>query len=82
MPPDTNPNATQNSGISQIVTVNQNGVIALNAILQAIKNIFPSGTGVSNTANTGSATLPANPVGFVNITLPDGSQAKVPYYAP
>jgi hypothetical protein len=35
----------------------------------------------SSTANTGSATLPANPVGFMNVTI-EGRQYKVPYYNP
>lgn len=76
-------------GASQLVTVNQNGVVALNAILQAIKAntaalqaVFPQGTGVSTTATAGAQTLPANPAGFVNVTLPNGSQARVPYYNP
>ena len=33
----------------------------------------------SNTATTGSATLPANPAGFMNVTI-NGKQFKVPYY--
>lgn len=33
----------------------------------------------ATTATAGSATLPANPVGFINITV-DGKQYKVPYY--
>jgi hypothetical protein len=33
------------------------------------------------TATTGSATLPANPVGFMNVTI-DGKPYKVPYYNP
>ena len=74
--------ADNNSGSSQLVTVNQNGVQALNAILQALKAIFPSGTGTATSATAGAATLPPNPVGFINVTLPDGTQAVVPYYAP
>lgn len=35
----------------------------------------------SNSATGGAATLPANPVGFVTITFPDGSSGKLPYYA-
>jgi hypothetical protein len=35
----------------------------------------------SDTATTGSATLPANPVGFINITV-NGQPFKVPYYNP
>jgi hypothetical protein len=33
----------------------------------------------STTATTGSGTLPANPVGFINITV-NGQPFKVPYY--
>jgi len=33
----------------------------------------------ATTATTGSATLPANPVGFINITV-NGAHYKVPYY--
>ena len=35
----------------------------------------------ATTATTGSATLPANPVGFINVTV-NGQQFKVPYYNP
>ena len=33
----------------------------------------------SSSATAGSATLPAAPVGFINVTV-DGQQYKVPYY--
>jgi len=33
------------------------------------------------TATAGSGTLPANPVGFMNVTI-DGQPYKVPYYNP
>ena len=33
----------------------------------------------ATTATAGSATLPANPVGFINITV-NGKPFKVPYY--
>ena len=33
----------------------------------------------STTATSGSGTLPANPVGFMNVTV-NGKQYKVPYY--
>lgn len=35
----------------------------------------------ATTATTGSATLPAKPVGFINITV-NGQPYKVPYYNP
>lgn len=80
MPDPTNP--PDAGGASQLVTVNQNGVIALNALVQAVKAIFASVTGTSATATGGAATLPANPVGFMKITLTDGTQVRVPYYNP
>ena len=70
------------SVLSQLITVNQNGVIALGNILQALKAIFPQGTGTSATATGGAATLPANPVGYINATLPNGTSVRIPYYAP
>lgn len=33
----------------------------------------------ANTATAGSGTLPANPVGFINVTV-NGQAYKVPYY--
>jgi len=35
----------------------------------------------ATTATTGAATLPANPVGFINVTV-NGQPYKVPYYNP
>jgi len=35
----------------------------------------------ADTATTGDATLPAKPVGFINITV-NGQPFKVPYYNP
>lgn len=35
----------------------------------------------SPTATAGSGTLPANPVGFMNVTI-EGKPYKVPYYNP
>lgn len=33
----------------------------------------------ASTATAGSATLPANPVGFINVTV-NGNAYKIPYY--
>lgn len=75
-------NSSSQSGTSPLVTVNQQGVQALNAIVAAIKAVFSIVTGTSATATAGSATLPAHPAGFLDVTLPDGTQAKIPYYSP
>ena len=58
-----------------------NGVRYLGQIVTALQAIFPQTSGTSGTATGGAATLPANPVGFLTVTLPDGTTAKVPYYA-
>ena len=77
---DVNGAPNTNSGTSPLVTVNQNGVIALGMIVQAIKAVFATITGTSTTATAGSATLPGAPAGFISITLPNGDTGKVPYY--
>lgn len=56
------------------------GVQYLGLIYKALQNAFARIGGTSPTATAGAATLPANPVGFILITLPDGTAAKVPYY--
>lgn len=46
-----------------------------------LRSTFPQQGGTATSATAGAATLPANPVGFIVVTLPDGTSAKVPYYA-
>ena len=62
-------------------TVLQNAVKVLSNIAQTLARSFPQVTGTASSATAGAATLPANPVGFITIILPDGSTALVPYYA-
>lgn len=58
------------------------------AIQQALANIgtqlskvFPQSIGTSTTATAGSATLPANPVGFLDVVNPaTGVTVRVPFY--
>ena len=69
--------ADQSDG--SIVAQLRNGVQAINRLAQNLANAFPVITGTSSSATGGSATLPANPVGFITVTLPDGTTAKVPY---
>lgn len=57
------------------------GVKYLGLLIQAIKSVFPQQSGTAATATAGAATLPANPVGFIIVSLPDGTVVKVPYYA-
>lgn len=52
--------------------------LATTAKVQA--NAFPQQAGTATSATGGSASLPANPVGFLTVTLPNGTSVKVPYY--
>ncbi len=66
-------------GIGQTI---QNAVVAINNLSAAVKSIFPAASSTtSGTATAGAATLPANPAGFINVTI-NGTPVKVPYYNP
>lgn len=56
------------------------GVEYLGLIVQALRASFGFLGGTSGSATGGAATLPANPVGFVSATLPNGQSVKIPYY--
>lgn len=51
------------------------------SITQAINAGGLASTPTATTATAGTATLPAQPVGFLVITRKDGTQIKIPYYA-
>ena len=51
-------------------------------LIETIRGIFPIGGATSTTATAGAQTLPANPAGFMAVTLPDGTAVKIPYYNP
>lgn len=72
-----------------ITTATQNIVIAVNslnttatALNNTMKAVFPYITSTATTATSGAASLPASPAGFIDITLPNGTAVKVPYYNP
>lgn len=65
---------------SGILATLQQGVQAINQLIQKFGTIFPVSGGTSTSATGGSATLPSNPVGFIVVTLPNGTAVKVPYY--
>jgi hypothetical protein len=58
------------------------GVRAIQTLTSTLARVFPAAGGTATSATGGSATLPAAPVGFITVTLPDGTAALVPYYAP
>ncbi|MGA3083092.1 MAG: hypothetical protein ABSD44_17205 [Terracidiphilus sp.] len=65
-----------------LTTAAQQAVIAINGLNQVLGKALPVVQSTATTATTGAATLPAAPAGFLNITLPNGTAAKVPYYLP
>ena len=68
-------------GSGDLASVQRNGVRVLSSILTALQGIFPIAIGTSTTATGGSATLPANPVGFIEVKDPaTGNTLKVPFY--
>jgi hypothetical protein len=56
----------------------------LAAIAKALTAIFPAIAGASTTSATagGASALPGAPAGYLPITLPNGTQGKVPYWNP
>ena len=69
------------SSLDQIQTTLNQGVQAINKLYAVLKSVFPQQTGTASSATGGAATLPANPVGFIIVTLPSGATAKIPYYS-
>lgn len=65
-----------------IITAAQNIAIAINNLNKTTASALPVVQSTTTTATAGAETLPANPAGFLAITLPDGSAARVPYYLP
>jgi hypothetical protein len=69
-----------NDNSFSILAALQQGVQALSGIRAVLGAIFPQTSGTAASATGGSATLPANPVGFIVVTLPNGTSVKVAYY--
>jgi hypothetical protein len=72
---------TTSGTLTDLNTTQQQGVRYLGLIIQALKAAFIQFGGTVTTATGGAATLPANPVGFVTATLPNGTVVKIPYYS-
>ena len=68
-------------GMDGLVTASKQISIAIGLLNQTISQVFPNAQTLSSTATGGSATLPASPVGFLNLVNPTtGATIKVPYY--
>lgn len=68
-----------NGGVWSIL---QQLVQVASKIQTTIAAVFPQATGTASTATGGSATLPAAPVGFIEVYVPSlGATVKVAYYS-
>lgn len=71
------------TSLSDINTTQQNGVIAINRMIQVLQSVLPLIQSTSTSASAGAASaLPATPAGYLTQTLPDGTSIRVPYYLP
>jgi len=62
-------------------TAAQNAVIAINNLSKTLQTVLPVVQSTATSATAGSnGDVPAQVVGYLVITLPNGSAAKVPYY--
>lgn len=67
---------------TDIVSALQDGVKAINSLNQTLNTVFPQATGTAATATGGAATLPANPVGFIEVFVPSlNATVLLPYYS-
>ena len=71
--------------LQQLVSTLQNINVSINTLNQTVLSttaaIFPQTSGVSTSATAGAIASPGNFVGFLTVTLPDGTTAKVPYFS-
>ena len=73
----------QLAGILQLIATNGSQTNQqLGSLIQQLAAIFPIGGATSAAATAGAAALPANPLGFLAVTLPNGTAVKIPYYSP
>lgn len=68
------------ASLDDVITQFSSANKTLGLLVKAFQTVFPQQTGTATTATGGAATLPGNPVGFVVVSLPDGTSAKIPYY--
>ena len=86
--PADQPSVALHSGdLQTLISTLNNILVAIGALNRTINTanaaIFPQVTNTSATATAGAATLPANPLGFMTVNLPNnGGTVKVPYYSP
>lgn len=75
--------ANGGAGVGDILTALKNLVAATNANTEALQAVLAVVQTTATTATAGgTGALPATVKGYLSITLPNGSSAKVPYYDP
>ena len=71
--------------LQQLVSTLQNINVSINTLNQTVLSttaaIFPQTSGTSTTATAGAIASPGAFVGFLTVTLPNGTTAKVPYFS-
>lgn len=73
---------TDNANNALMLAAMKNAVQGLGNICSTLSKVFPNATGTTTTATGGAATLPANPVGFMEVVNPTtGAIVKVPFYS-
>lgn len=79
---NASPQAQESANNQGIWATLKDGVTALNNLAKTLGTVFPlASSSITTTATGGSETLPANPTGFLTITV-DGVSYKVPLYEP
>lgn len=80
---NTDVNAPSAQGLKDLNTTQQSGVRYLGLIIQALQKAFIQFGGKTTSATAGSASaLPAAPLTYVSVVLPDGTVGKIPVYSP
>ena len=74
------PLSATTGGHADLVTQLRGIISQLSSLVAVFQAVFPQQGGTTTTATGGAATLPANPVGFIDVTLTTGTVVKVPYY--
>lgn len=79
----TDDNSPSAQGLANLNTTQQSGVKYLGLIIQALQKAFIQFGGKTTSATAGSASaLPAAPLTYVSVVLPDGTVGKIPVYSP
>lgn len=80
---NTDVNAPSAQGLKDLNTTQQSGVRYLGLIIQTLQKAFIQFGGKTTSATAGAASaLPAAPLTYVSVVLPDGTVGKIPVYAP